>query len=100
MQALSRIGPGTAANPDPTAGPLTHVAVISTHIPVVTALLRGGANLNVDNVCQSTPIEAAKSKLRMMRMHSPDRDLEGADELFEVKRRRHGGAGYRIRAQP
>ena len=53
---------------------------------MVTALLRGGANLNVDNVCRSTPIEAAKSKLRMMRMHSPDRDMEGADELFEVRR--------------
>lgn len=79
----------------PFSSPDARAAVTSTHIPIVTALLKSGADVGLANVCQSNPIQAAKAKLHVLRSKCADYDATMERDLLEV-----GVAAGRCRRTP
>ena len=82
--------------------PETRAAVTSTHIPIVTALLKAGADVGLANVCQSNPIQAAKAKLHVLRSKCADYDAAVERDLLEVGAtagRRRRAAGLQLSAR-
>jgi len=48
-----------------------HIAVISNTMPIVIQLIKGGADLSAGDKSRRTPLDAARSRLELLRMTHP-----------------------------